>query len=107
MLEHLLGVEVGDEEGDVVALDGLAAQDEEGLGALGQEARELVNQDALDLVGLLDADADADAVHARLDEHALILVPRHRQRVQQYLRRRLRLDLRHVVPLRRLRCEVR
>ena len=99
VLEHLFGVEVGDEEGDVVALDGLPAEDEEGLGALGEEAGELVNKNALDLVGLLDADADANAVDAGLDEDALIFIPGHGQGVQQDLRGGLGFDLRDIVAL--------
>lgn len=99
VLEHLLGVEVGHEERDVVAGDGLAAQDEEALGALLQEARELVHEDVLDLVGLLDLDADAHAVDAGLDEHALVLVARDGQRRQQDLGGGAGLDLGHVVAL--------
>lgn len=88
-------------------LDRLPSQDEKRLGPLRQEPRELVDQDILDLVGLLDADTDTHTVHARLNEHSFILVSGDCQRVQQQLRRRLCLDLRHVVSLRRLRCEVR
>ena len=65
-----------------------------------------MHEDVLDLVGLLDADADAGAVDARLDQHALALIARHVQRVQGQLRGRPRLDLGHVVPLRRLGGEV-
>ena len=106
VLEHLLGVEVGDEERDIVALDGLATQDEEGLGALGEEAGELVDEDALDLVGLLDTDADTDAVDAGLNKDTLVLVPGHGQGVQQDLWGGLGLDLGYVVALRCLGGEV-
>ena len=92
-------MEVGDEEGDIVALNGFAAEDEEGLSALGQETGELVNEDTLDLVGLLDADADADAVDAGLDEDTLVLVPGDGQGVQQDLGGGLGLDLGDIVTL--------
>lgn len=62
MLQHLLGVEVGDQETDVISLDRFPSQDVEALGALRQEAREFVYEDVFDLVGLLDLDADAYAV---------------------------------------------
>lgn len=39
-----------------------------------------MNQDGLDLVGLLDLDADANTVDARLDEDLLVLVARNDQR---------------------------
>lgn len=87
-------------------LDRLPPQNKERLGALGQEARKLMDQDVLDLVGLLDLDADADTVDAGLDEDALVFVARNRQGRQQHFGRCLRLNLGHVVPLRRLRRKV-
>jgi hypothetical protein len=45
---------------------------------LRQEARELVDQNMLNLIRLLDFDANAHTVYARLDEHPLILVSRDR-----------------------------
>lgn len=99
MLQHLLGMEVRDEERNIVSLgtlsaalrgqgaadgggaathlDGLPPQNEEGLGSLGQEAGELVDQDVLDLVGLLDLDAYPHAVDAGFDEDTLVLVTGH------------------------------
>ena len=92
VLKHLLGMEVGDEEGNVIALgsvscargssmcigtaylDSLPSQDEKGLGALGQEASELVDEDVLNLIGLLDPDAYTDTVYAGLYEDSLVLV---------------------------------
>ena len=44
------------------------------LRALHHEARELVAEDALDLVRLLDLDADPHRVNGWLDEDAFILV---------------------------------
>jgi hypothetical protein len=80
-------------------LDGLPAEDEEGLGPLGQEAGELVDQDVFDLVGLLDLDADTDAVDAGLDKDAFIVVSRDGQGVEQGLGGCGGLDLWDVVPL--------
>jgi hypothetical protein len=44
-----------------------------------------VYQDVLDLVSLLDLDANAHAVDAGLDEDALVLVSRNRQGRQEDL----------------------
>jgi hypothetical protein len=52
---------------------------------LRQETRELVDKDMLNLIGLLDLDADSDGVYARLDKDALVLVARNRQRLKEYL----------------------
>lgn len=87
-------------------LDGLPPQDEETLGSLLQEARELVYQDVLDLVGLLDLDADAHRVDGRLDEHALVLVTGDGKRGQQDFWARPGLDLGDIVTLGGLGCEV-
>lgn len=102
MLEHLLRVPIGDEEGDVVSVYRLPPQDEEGLGALAQEAGELVHEDFLDLIGLLDPDADAHAVDARLDEDALIIVAGDDDVVEQHFRGGPGLYLGHIVTLCRL-----
>ena len=107
VLQHLFGMEIRDQEGYVVSLkpvcqfpgtarrrsggqsnlDGLPPQNEEGLGTLCQESGELVDQDVLNLVGLLDLDADPYAVDAGLDEDTLVLVAGNRERRQQHLGR--------------------
>jgi len=66
-------------------LDRFPPQDEERLCTLFQEPGELVYQDVLDLVSLLDLDANAHAVDAGLDEDALVLVSRNRQGRQEDL----------------------
>lgn len=65
-----------------------------------------MDQNTLDLVGLLDLNADANAVDARLDEDLLVLVARNDQRGQQDLGRRLGLDLGDIVSFGRLGGEV-
>lgn len=87
-------------------LDRLPPQDEETLCSLFQEARELVYKDVLDLVGLLDLDADADGVDGGFDEHALVLVACDGKRCQQDFWARPGLDLGHIVTFGSLRCEV-
>jgi len=101
VLQHLLGVEVGDEERNVIALpndqqslpssaqcpasayiDRLPPQDEERLRSLRQESRELVHQDMLDFIRLLDPYADSHTIHRRLDEDTFFLVSRHGQWVE-------------------------
>lgn len=102
MLQHLLGVEVGDEERDVVALDWLPPHDVEGLGSLGQEPCELVDQDVFNLICLLDLDAYAHTVDTGLDVHAFLGVPRHGERVQDDFGRARSLDLGDIVAFRGL-----
>lgn len=118
-------MEVRNQEGDVVSLerpmsvsgkgqeatvwsnlDGLPPEDEKGLGALCQEAGELVHQDVFDLVGLLDLDAYPYAVDGRLDQDTLVLVARNGQRSQKHFGRRASFDFGDIVPFGRLGCEV-
>lgn len=87
-------------------LDWFSPQNEEAFGPLLKEARELVDQDVLDLVGLLDLDADAHGVDGRLDEDALVLVAGDGEGRQQYLGAGAGLDFRDVVPLGGLRGKV-
>jgi hypothetical protein len=81
VLQHLLGVEVRDQETDIVALDRLSPQNIKALRTLCQEARELVDKDVLNLVGLLDLDAYSHTVDRRLDVHSFVLVTGHGKRV--------------------------
>jgi hypothetical protein len=92
MFEHLLGMEIRDEKGDIVSLnpvstasqtiqyltnlDRFSSEDKKSLCPLRQEPRKFVYQNMLNLVCLLDLDADPDAVNARLNQDPLILVPR-------------------------------
>jgi hypothetical protein len=99
VLKHFFGMEVCDEEGDIIAFNGLASQDEEGFGTLSEEASELVDKNSLNLVCLLDLDADAHTVDTRLDEDLLILVTCDDQGVQKNFGRRLGLYLGYIVPL--------
>lgn len=71
-----------------------------------EEAGELVDENVLNLVCLLDLDADADRVDARLDEDALVFVARNRQRSEEDFGRGAGLDLGDIVPLGRLRGEI-
>ena len=68
MLHHLLDVLVGHEEGDIVALDRHPPQDHKGLCTHHQETGELVREDALNVVGLLDADGQPDRVDGGFDQ---------------------------------------
>ena len=70
-----------DEERDRVARARLPPHDHELLGALRQEARELVAEDLLDLVGLLDREGDPYGVDGTLDEAPLLVRARDRDRV--------------------------
>ena len=106
VLQHLLGVEVCNQERDVVALDRLSSQNVEGLCSLRQEACELVDQDVLNLIGLLDLDAYSYAVDARLNVHAFILVSRDGERVQDDFRGACSFDLGDIVTFRGLRGKV-
>lgn len=73
-------------------LDRFPPQDEKALCPLLQKPRELVDQDALNLVGLFDLDANAHGVDGRLDQDALVLVAGDGQGGQQDFGRTARLD---------------
>lgn len=87
-------------------LDRLSSQNDKRLCALHEESGEFVCEDPLDLVGLLDADAQSDAVDACLDEHPLVFISRNDERRQEGLFRRARFHLGLVVPLDVLRRKV-
>ena len=55
----------------------LPSQYEESLSSLREEPGELMDEDMLNLVCLLDLNADTGAVDAWLNEDTLVLVPRH------------------------------
>ena len=78
-------VEVGNEEGNVVAFDGLSPQDNEVLGTHHHEPGELMTEDFFDLVGLFNGNTDSDRIHRCLDENALLLVTRDHYWIQDKL----------------------
>ena len=66
----------------ITCLDGLSSQDDKVLCTLHEEAGKLVAQNLFNLVGLLDADADAHRVDGELDKHLLVLIATDGDRVQ-------------------------
>ena len=56
VLQHALGMEIGNEERDIVTLYRLTTQDDKVLCTLHHETSEFVAEDPFDLIGLLDAD---------------------------------------------------
>lgn len=64
-----------------------------------QESGKLVDEQVLNLIGLLDLDADADGVDARLDQDSLVLVTGNGQGREQHLGRGLSFDLGDIVTL--------
>lgn len=88
VLVHALGVEVGHQKGNVVALDGLSTEDHEWLRTLGQEAHKLLRQQLLQLVSLLHSNANAKRVDGSLDQNALLRSTSDDHGVQQELGRR-------------------
>lgn len=65
-----------------------------------------MHQDMLNLIRLLDLNADAHAVNTRLDKHSLVLISCDRKGVQKDFGRGPRFDFRDVVPFGGLGCEV-
>ena len=68
--------------GSFTHLDSLSPKNEKRFRSLGQEPRELVYQNVLNLICLFDLYAETDAIHTGLDKNSLILVPRHHKWVQ-------------------------
>lgn len=97
---------VGDQERDIVARDRFPPQHNKVLGTLHHEARKLVRKDMLDLVCLLDLDAQTHTVHRGLNQHDLVFIPADGQRRKDHLGRRLRLDFGDIVALDDLRRKV-
>ena len=56
-LDQVLQVRVGHQEGDVVARHGFSPQDDEPVGALHEEARELLREQRVHRIQLLDPQA--------------------------------------------------
>lgn len=107
MLEHRLCVGIRDQERDIVALycfdqrperqcddagithrHRFPPQHHETLRTLGHKSGEFVGQDALNLVRLLDLNADSHRVHRRFDQDAFILIARDGQGIEEDLLRR-------------------
>jgi hypothetical protein len=84
----------------------LPPQNKKSLRSLRQKARKFMHQDIFDFVCLLDFYAYANAVDAGFDVHPLVLIPRHRQRVQEDLWGTGRFDFWDIVPFGRLRGEI-
>jgi len=102
MLVHLLGVEVGDEKTDVVALHWFPPQDEEVLCSHHHETHEFMAQNLLDLICLLDSDADSDRVDGALDQNLLLVVAADDHRLEEQLFTTPDFHLRLVVSLHHL-----
>lgn len=66
-----------------------------------------MNKNILNIIRLLDFDANSHAVYAGLDQHPLVFVSRNRYWVEEDFRRGLRLDLRDIMSFGGLGCEVR
>lgn len=62
-------------------LNRLPPENKEVLRSLRQEPRELVHQNMLNLICLLDLDADTDRVDTGLDEDPLVLITGYRERI--------------------------
>jgi len=114
-LVQSLGVFVGDEETDIVSdlatvveslHDRLAAEHKEVISTLGEETHEALCKDSIKLIKLLQADADADAVHRCLDEYTLLLVTCDYDGVAKELLAHLALNLGLVMTLNNLAAKV-
>lgn len=88
-------------------LDWFSPQYEKGLGPLGQEPCEFMDQNVLNLVCLLDSYADSHTIDAWLYENLLILVSRDCQRVEQDFWRAGSFYFWHIVSFRGLRGKIR
>jgi hypothetical protein len=66
-------------------LDRLTSKDDEALSTLSQKAHKLLGQDLFQLIGLLDANADAHGVDGTLNENLLLLITSNEDGVKQEL----------------------
>ncbi len=114
-LVQSLGVYVGDKEADIIGdlatvvqslHDRLATKNKEVISTLGEETHETLCKDGIQLIKLLKADADANAVHRCLDKHTLLLVTGNHNRVAKQLLAHPALDLGLVVALHNLAAKV-
>lgn len=106
VLVHLLCVEVGDEKTDVIALHWFPPEDEEVLRPHHHEPHELMAQDLLNLIGLLDSDADSDRVDGALDQNFLFVVTADDHRLEEQLFTAPYFHLWFVMSLHHLRGEI-
>ena len=89
-----------------VYLDWLSSENEECLRSLRQKSHKLVHQDVLNLIRLLDFDADSDGINAGFNQHLLVFISGNDQWIEDDLRRAISLNLWDIVSFRGLRCEV-
>lgn len=61
----------------------LSAEDDKALCALGQETRKLMGQDPLDLIRLLNGNAETQRVDRSLDQNTLLVVTADDHRVEK------------------------
>lgn len=106
MLVHLFCVEIGDEKADVIALHWFPPQDEEVLCSHHHKAHELVAQNLLNLIGLLDSDADSDRVDGAFDQNLLLVITADDYRLEEQLFTAPHFHLWLVVSLHHLRGEI-
>ncbi len=66
--------QIGHVQGGRMHLDGFSTQHDEALRSLHQESCEFMAENALDLICLLDLNANTDRVDRGLDKHSLVFV---------------------------------
>ena len=84
----------------------LSAEDEKRFCSLGEEPCEFVHKYMLNLIRLLNLDANTHTINAGLYQNSFVFVSRDGKRIQEDFRRCLSLDFRHIVSFWCLRCEV-
>ena len=106
VLVHLLSVEVGDQEADVVALHGFPTKNKEVVRSHHHKAHKLMAQNLLNFVSLLNSNTDSKRIDRSLDENLLLLVSANNHRGQQQFLAAPHFHFWLVVPLHNLRREV-
>jgi len=110
-----LSVYVGDKETDIISNlltvieslnDRLTTEHKEVISTLSKEAHETLCKDCIELIELLKANADTNAINRSLNENTLLLVTSNHNRVAKKFLAELAFDLRLVVTFNDLAAKV-
>lgn len=83
VLEHGFSVEIGDKERDIVAVNGLAAQDDKSFCTLHQETHESSAENFFNFIGLLNFDGETNGVDGDFNQYFFLFITSNADRWQK------------------------